>query len=54
MAASQNAISEREALYYKQQYEDLLVLNQRLEGERNEWREKFFKSQPPRRVLVVS
>lgn len=50
MAASQNTIFEREALYYKQQYEDLLVLTRRLEADHNEWREKFFKTQPPRRA----
>lgn len=48
MAASQNAIFEREALYFKQQYEDMLVLNKRLERERDDWREKYFEANKPR------
>lgn len=44
MAASWNAVYQQEALHYKQQADDLQVLNTRLEAEREEWRSKFFKS----------
>lgn len=48
MAASWNAIYQQEALHYKQQADDLQVLNTRLETERDEWRSKFFKSNKPK------
>lgn len=47
-AASLNGVYEREALHYRQQYEDLLVINQRLERERDDWKRKFFETNKPK------
>jgi len=49
-AASLNAVYQREAMHYKQQADDLETLNRRLEVERDEWRNKFFNSNKPRRT----
>ena len=47
-AASLNGVYEREALHYQQQYEDLLVINKRLERERDDWKRKFFGDNTPK------
>jgi hypothetical protein len=41
-ACSLNGAYQREALHYKQEYEDLLLLKSRIETERGEWKKKFF------------